>query len=252
MKRGCGLKGAMNLPLKGNQGNSSKLLGDCAILLCAIIGYASKPVHATRRTLKVRERDFMARQHNERCKDCKKRVKELIAALYGQVKENFDLDLPCRLEGYSGASIYESLNDIHTALQDHRGFEIFVKAKKLPRVDYFVPSSNLIVEFDESQHFTKPRGIALGLYPDNVKFGFPVQKWRELCHSLNKKDNDPPYRDEQRAWYDTLRDFAPMLTGAGKTVRLYSRDLVWCSLDYTKQVDLQIFERLISSKVAYA
>jgi hypothetical protein len=28
-----------------------------------------------------------------------------------------------------------------------------------------------------------------------------------LCEEINAKDNYPPYRDEQRAWYDTLRDF---------------------------------------------
>ena len=70
-----------------------------------------------------------------------------------------------------------------------------------------------------TQHFTKPREIALGLYPQNIPYGFSVERWRKLCESLDKRDNDPPYRDEQRAWYDTLRDFAPQIVwGKGKTI----------------------------------
>ena len=41
----------------------------------------------------------------------------------------------------------------------------------------------------------------------------------------------PPYRDEQRAWYDALRDLLPSLEDLQATVRLYARDLTWCSLD---------------------
>ena len=38
-------------------------------------------------------------------------------------------------------------------------------------------------------------------------------------------------RDEQRAWYDTLRDLVPSIMGLQPTVRLYASDQVWCSLD---------------------
>jgi len=185
------------------------------------------------------------KNHNEQCRDCKESVKNLLFALFGQVEVNWDLDLPCQLEDYKNTDLYDTLEPIHKALQKHRGFAHFVKSKKLPRVDFFIPDRKLIIEFDESQHFTKPRDIALGLYPYRRRFGFSVERWRTLCQELDKRDNDPPYRDEQRAWYDTIKDFSPILTGAGQTIRLYSLDLVWCSLNSDTESDLRAFEQII-------
>jgi hypothetical protein len=187
------------------------------------------------------------KRHNERCRDCKERVTNLLDAIFGKVEVNYDISLPSKLGDYSDTNIYDDLGPIYQALQNHRAFDNFVKAKKLPRVDFFIPEQNLIVEFDESQHFTKPREIALSLYPLENEFGFSVQRWRELCQKLNKRDNEPPYRDEQRAWYDTLRDFAPSLWETGRTVRLFSRDLVWCSLNPEEETDLETFRELMLS-----
>jgi hypothetical protein len=119
----------------------------------------------------------------------------------------------------------------------------------LPRVDFFIPDRSLIVEFDESQHFTKPRDITLNHYPEYREFGFSLKRWRTLCQQLHKRDNDPPFRDEQRAWYDTLRDFAPILSGTGRTVRLYSRDAIWCSLSPNNESDLRSFEKFMPRKL---
>jgi hypothetical protein len=185
--------------------------------------------------------------HNERCRDCKQAVHKMLGALFGSVKANWDLDFPSSLETFRTTTLAVTLESIHEALERHRGFKGFVRSAKLPKVDYFIPSRNLIIEFDESQHFTKPRDIALSLYPRGEKYGFSVEKWRTLCTKLDKRDNDPPYRDEQRAWYDTLRDFAPKFLGAGQTVRIYSRDLIWCSLNPDNQSDLLTFERTIMS-----
>ena len=120
-----------------------------------------------------------------------------------------------------------------------------MKATRLPKIDYFIPSGGLIIEFDESQHFTKPREITFNHYPNNIEIGFSKEKWTSLCQKLNKKDNDPPYRDEQRAWYDVVRDFAPQLLGAGKTIRLHARDEIWCSLNPKNETDLLRFKNLI-------
>jgi len=191
------------------------------------------------------------KRHNERCRDCKENVFKLLATLFNRVESNWDLNLPCRLEDYINTSQYEILRDIYNALKEYRGFIHFVKSLKLSRVDYFIPDEKLIVEFDESQHFTKPRDIALSFYPYNEEYGFSVQKWRMLCQRLDKRDNDPPYRDEQRAWYDTLRDFAPILSDSGRTIRLYSRDLIWCSLDPTNELDLLTFKDIIINRRTY-
>jgi len=187
----------------------------------------------------------MTQAHNERCRDCKESLHILLATLFDGVQVNYDIDFPSRIEDLTNTNIYVGLATIYQALQKLRGHFEFAKAKKLPRVDFFIPSEKIIIEFDESQHFTEPRGIALGLYPKTKQYGFSVDRWRNLCRYLNKRDNDPPYRDEQRAWYDTLRDFAPQLWKTGKTIHLYSRDLVWCSLDPKKKADLEKFRKIL-------
>lgn len=179
--------------------------------------------------------------HSQSCRACKESVRCMLSVLYGKVEVNWQLDLPCRVENMRHTSYYGTLHKIHDALRKHRNYGYFVRARKLPKVDFFVPSRDLIVEFDESQHFTKPREIALGFYPPDLKVLFPVYRWRVLCRELNKRDNDPPYRDEQRAWYDTLRDFAPALLGKGEVARLYARDMVWCSLDPKNKSDIRRF-----------
>lgn len=74
---------------------------------------------------------------------------------------------------------------------------------------------------------------------------FNSSKWKDLCNKLNKKDNDPVYRDEQRAWYDTLRDFAPSILEIQPTIRLYASDFTWCSLDSNNKVDQERFKHLL-------
>lgn len=185
------------------------------------------------------------RQHDERCRVCKVNLKHMFTALFSNVESNCNLQLPSRLVDYSNTSVFESLTVIHDALQKHRGFDEFVKSKSLSPVDFYIPSRKLILEFDETQHFTKPREIALELYPKNNSFGYSTNRWRSLCQDLNKRDNSPPFRDEQRAWYDVLRDFAPLVNGEGQTIRLYAKDYVWCSLDPKSKSDIDIFEQLV-------
>ncbi|OQB68399.1 MAG: hypothetical protein BWX92_03934 [Deltaproteobacteria bacterium ADurb.Bin135] len=45
-----------------------------------------------------------------------------------------------------------------------------------------------------------------------------------------------------------VRDFAPLLWKTGRTVRLYSRDLVWCSLSPKTEPDVQTFMKFIVSE----
>jgi len=68
-----------------------------------------------------------------------------------------------------------------------------------------------------------------------------------LCKRIAARDNHPSYRDEQRAWYDTLRDFAPTLLGMKQTLRLYSRDLVWCALNPTDEAALLAFTQALTT-----
>jgi hypothetical protein len=187
-------------------------------------------------------------KHNERCRKCKDTVYLLLRKIDGSAKQQHDLDLPARLEDYRGTSSFAWLESIHNGLSSYRGHSSFVKANRLPKVDYYLPLFRTVVEFDESQHFTRPRFVSLSLYPSGLMLGYDRQRWMELSRQLDKKDNDPPYRDEQRAWYDTLRDFCSVLLGNRPTVRIFADERQWCTLDVTNVQDVASFRALVESR----
>jgi hypothetical protein len=187
--------------------------------------------------------------HDERCPKCKERIRKLLQKIYEEVDEGYKFDTGTMPEDYRDTKYYHSLKAIYEALQEQRGFKEFVKAKTLPNGDFFMPCQKLIVEFDESQHFTLPRTITLECYPESLDVGFDRQKWIRLCETIGAKDNDPPYRDEQRAWYDTLRDFLPAIKGLKPTIRLHSKDYLWCSLNPDKASDVEKFKEIMRGNI---
>lgn len=185
--------------------------------------------------------------HNERCKECKIRVRELLEKIYGPVITNYRIKIGTRPEDFRDYPRYPILNEIFASLQKHRGFTEFVRASYVD-VDFFLPEQGMIIEFDESQHFTEPRKITLSHYPSNLEIGFSCEAWMKHCDEIRAYDNDPPFRDEQRAWYDTLRDFIPEVKGFHPTIRLFARDMAWCSLDANDANDIRKFKSLIESR----
>ena len=183
--------------------------------------------------------------HDESCQECKQRVFEFLEKIYGaeNVFANHTLQLPTQVEDLSTNDLSASLEKIYTTLQDHN--TTFVGAQKQPDVDYYV-QGQFILEFDESAHFTKPRLLALEKYSDRLFLSFDRNKWMELAQNINKKDDDPLVKDEQRAWYDTLRDYAPVFLGLNPTVRVCASDYIWCSLDVDKKEDVNVFKMLIN------
>ncbi len=188
-----------------------------------------------------------SRRHSERCPECKVRVRELLERLYGTCLPNHRFRWGTSLTAYRGTQIEPTLRNVAAALKAHRGFGVgdFVKARLLAACDFWVPDPGFIVEFDESQHFTAPRKLALSAYQAEQPLGFSAGGWIALCEHHKAQDNDPPYRDEQRAWYDTLRDLVPSLEGLQPTVRLYARDRAWCSLDPDNRDHLRTFSGLL-------
>ena len=168
--------------------------------------------------------------HNERCKDCKKTFFELLNATYGDTVINYDLDIPANLIDYKREDHFSILGEIYERLCSYRGYNDFVRVKKLPRCDFYVLSEHRIVEFDETQHFTKPRSISLQNYR-KIPLAFDIDKWISLSNSLDKHDDSPKYRDEQRAWYDSLRDYSSLITNGKPIIRVFAKDYVWCSLN---------------------
>lgn len=188
-------------------------------------------------------------RHNERCPDCKDTVKRMLEKIYGDVKSNYKFNIGTNPEKFRDTPHYEDLKRIFTNLQNYRGNKDFIYTDTLPNCDYFVSNPGFVVEFDESQHFTIPRKISLLSYPYKSESGFSLGRWAFTCDKTRATDNDPYYRDEQRAWYDTLRDFLPELTGNLKpTVRLYSKEMQWCSLNPDNSDDVAKFKNIIESR----
>ncbi len=171
-------------------------------------------------------------------------MRELLTAIYGECRVNHSFPWPTLPELYAKTPIGNLLAQIRTALGDLRGHRDFIKSAQVPPCDYFVSDPPFILEFDESQHFTRPRLVTLTLYPDNFKSGFSLSRWQELCRQIDAQDDQPFDRDERRAWYDTLRDLVPMVHDFKPTVRLNAGEIEWCSLDAAKSANLAAFRQL--------
>jgi hypothetical protein len=165
-------------------------------------------------------------------------VLSLLQNLYGVVEIQKRFQIGATPAAFDTSQFSPKISEIFTAIQRERGFTDFVRAATVPACDYFVPQPGMILEFDESQHFTPLRRLALSRYPSALPLGFDREEWIDLCRRIGAHDNDPADRDEQRAWYDTLRDFLPTILNLHPTVRLYaggfgssgSRE-PWCKLD---------------------
>ena len=195
----------------------------------------------------TRARTSPSKPHSERCRACKIRVGQLLDRIYGACVRDHRFPWRTDLAAYAGTSIHPVLRNVAGVLERYRGHGVgmFVRTRMLAGCDYWVPDPGFIVEFDESQHFTSPRKLALAVYPDEHLLGFAARRWLALCEQHDARDNDPPFRDEQRAWYDTLRDLVPAVAGLQPTVRLYACDRVWCSLDPDNKEDRNRFSDLI-------
>ena len=186
--------------------------------------------------------------HNERCPECKQTIEKMLRKIYGDVKSNYKFEVGVHPEDFINSKFYHAIKDIFVTLKEYRGHHDFIRTSNLPRVDFYVPNLGFILEFDESQHFTACRKESLLKYPETLEIGFNPNRWIELCEKTDAKDNDPPYRDEQRAWYDTLRDFLPTINQLSSTIRLYSKDFHWCTLNPEVQSDVKRFKALLEGK----
>ena len=190
--------------------------------------------------------------HSAHCRACKERVGELLKALYGDCRMNARFPWPCHPEAYAGTSIGNSLEKIRAALGNLRGHRDFIKQRQIPPCDFHVVDPPFILEFDESQHFTRQRLVTLSFYPVNFQVGFSLDRWRGLCREIDAVDDTPIDRDERRAWYDTLRDLVPPLHGFEPTVRLYAGEFQWCALDPSSDQGKASFSALLGDHLAVA
>ncbi len=137
-------------------------------------------------------------------------AKEQRAALIIAIRKNFsDAKIECSdlpwLRVLMVTDMDGPLGTTFAALRHHRGHSAFATEGRKLICDVVIPSQRLIVEYDERQHFSVPRAIALRLYPKDMPICFDTTEWIAHCDAIAATDNDPPYRDEQRAFYDSAR-----------------------------------------------
>ena len=187
--------------------------------------------------------------HSAHCRACKECVGELLKAIYGDCVINAQFPWLSRPEAYANTPIAGSLQRICTALGDLRGHREFIKQPVVPPCDFHIIDPPFILEFDESQHFSRPRLLTLSHYPADLKMGFSVNRWQELCREIDAADDTPIDRDERRAWYDTLRDLVPILHGFAPTVRVYGGEFRWCQLDPLSEQARPMFLGLLGDRL---
>ena len=189
-----------------------------------------------------------ANEHSAHCRSCKARVGELLTHLYGGCRLNYSFPWPAEPQAYRDTAIGPILQRVCLGLGDFRGHRDFIKSPQVPPCDYYITDPPFILEFDESQHFSRPRSIALSFYPNEWMWGFSVSRWQQLCRDIGAIDNIPFDRDERRAWYDTLRDLVPLVHGFKPTVRFYAEEFEWCGLDANSDSDIETFQTLLSDR----
>lgn len=105
----------------------------------------------------------------------------------------------------------------------YRG-EIRGNARSL-EFDFYIPAINCAIEFDERQHFTAERRVALEAYPKSLKQNDWYVQWCEMAEKTGANDSDPPSRDWQRAFRDSIRDLRAQAHGVLLLRAYYEEDV---------------------------
>lgn len=160
-------------------------------------------------------------------------LKNLLEQRFGSVETEAKFDwlmVPDR------ESTDDILNEIYETLVPICGRKCFSTPGYPLACDFFAPSKNLIIEYDERQHFTIQRAESLSCYPSDLYVGFDIGKWRKSCESIRAVDTDPIYRDEQRAFYDSTRDILAARNGI-TLIRLKHGDVDWNASNSQYELD---------------
>lgn len=135
---------------------------------------------------------------------------------------------PSSIEG-----VYE---DIFEKLSIYRNDKSFAKKNVSLRCDFVCSSKKVIIEYDERQHFTTARKIAIEAYKDNIAFRYDYNLWIKACSDIKAKDNNPINRDEIRAYYDSVRDIEAYRNGY-TLIRIMHGQADWSSEDAYQKLD---------------
>lgn len=134
-----------------------------------------------------------------------------------------------------GIDLYPTIVKIFKKLNGDNN-EMISKGQRVLKPDcYFGGKYNFIFEFDELQHFTIYKQIALQNYPNELKYGFDIDLYLSYCNlykekaikkgpaGYRKSKEEFPFengRAAQRAFFDAFRDLLPSLHGLNPTIRI--------------------------------
>lgn len=153
----------------------------------------------------------------------KNALQRLLQEHYGQIETEKKFEW---LRTPDQSNLPSEYMEIVSALSNYRQHEGFKKSNYPLSCDMVIEKHKLIIEYDETQHFSKARRITLEHYPESIQLHYFKESWIEACDRINAKDNDPIDRDERRAYYDTVRDIEANRNGY-KLVRIKHGDFNW-------------------------
>jgi len=154
-------------------------------------------------------------------------LKAILEERYGPVEREWktsEIVVP-DLEDRAGMGV--DLRQVLEVVEGHRGQTVKGRKNHKLAFDLFVAKLRLPIEYDERQHFTPLRAAALRRYPQGTVLGFDRERWISLSETIRAGDNSPAYRDEQRAFYDAIRDIRAPQVNLLPVIRIFEEDVAW-------------------------
>jgi hypothetical protein len=117
------------------------------------------------------------------------------------------------------------------------GDQVAQQSKRLTPLpgDFQHQATGLLIEVDETQHFTSYRNLTLSLYPSDARLGFDLCEYQSLCREWSARSDryrrnkdavgfGEGGRARQRAYHDALRDLVAPIMGHPPVIRAHATD----------------------------
>lgn len=165
---------------------------------------------------------------NQSAVKCARRaaLKDIVDRNYGRIQTEWKCKIAVP-DLIDRTGMHAVLQRILSAIEAHRSIAVQGRNGHRLAFDLFLEEVNLPIEYDERQHFTPLRAASLRSYPHRALLGFDRTKWIRLCEEIRAGDNSPAYRDEQRAFYDSVRDIVAPQVGLLPVMRVFEEDVIW-------------------------
>lgn len=152
---------------------------------------------------------YIQRMRKLNRKFCKEQLYLLLLDIYG------DIEREKRYEWCTSIYDIDEVRNIINNIYSLKHMDFVAKRISLLPFDFVCEKQKIIIEYDERQHFTKQRYLALQGYSKEICLQYDKDYWKELCVQVDAKMNKKadPFRDEKRALYDSIRDIAAYRNG---------------------------------------